>query len=70
MTIYKMPFTNIQQELLRLYSHQVTDTDLIEIKDLIGKYFAKRLTKIADAAWEKNKWTDEDMDAILNDSKQ
>ena len=67
MTIHKMPFTNIQQELLRLYSHQVADADLIEIKDLIGKYFAKRLSQMADVAWEKNNWTDEDMDAILND---
>ena len=67
MTIHKMPFTNIQQELLRLYSHQVADADLIEIKDLIGKYFAKRLSKMADVAWEKNNWTDEDMEAILND---
>ena len=68
MTIHKMPFTNIQQELLRLYSHQVADADLIEIKDLIGKYFAKRLSQMADVAWEKNNWTDEDMDAILNNT--
>ena len=70
MTIHKTPFTNIQQELLRLYSHQVADSDLIEIKDLIGKYFAKRLSQMADAAWEKNNWTDEDMEAILNDPNQ
>ena len=48
MIIQKIPFTNIQQELLRLYSHQVADADLIEIKDLIGKYFAKRLSQMAE----------------------
>jgi hypothetical protein len=70
MTIHKMPFTNIQQELLRLYAHQVADTDLIEIKNLIGNYFAKRLSQMADVAWEKNNWSDEDMEAILNDPNQ
>jgi hypothetical protein len=70
MTIHKTHFTNIQQELLRLYSHEVADTDLIEIKNLIGKYFAKRLSQKADEAWEKNKWTNEDMEAILNDPNQ
>ena len=57
---------NIQQELLRLYSHQVATSDLIEIKDLIGKYFAKRLSQMADVAWENNNWTNEDMEAMLN----
>ena len=70
MTIHKTPFTNIQQELLRLYSHQVADTDLIEIKNLIGNYFAKRLSRMADVAWEKNNWSNEDMEAILNDPNQ
>lgn len=70
MTIHKTPFTNIQQELLRLYAHQVADTDLIEIKNLIGNYFAKRLSQMADVAWEKNNWSDEDMEAILNDPDQ
>lgn len=70
MTIHKMPFTNIQQELLRLYAHQVADTDLIEIKNLIGNYFAKRLSQMANVAWEKNNWSDEDMEAILNDPNQ
>ena len=70
MTIHKTPFTNIQQELLRLYSHQVADTDLIEIKNLIGNYFAKRLSQMVDVAWEKNNWSNEDMEAILNDPNQ
>lgn len=70
MVIHKTPFTNIQQELLKLYSHQVADSDLLAIKDLIGEYFAKRLSQMADIAWEKNNWTNDDMDSILNDTNQ
>lgn len=70
MNAIKLPFTNLQQELLSLYSHQVAEKDLIEIKELIGQYFAKRLSNIADEAWKTNNWTNEEMDNILNDSDQ
>lgn len=63
-------FSNLQQELLRLFSHQVADEDLIQIKDLLGSYFAKRLSSMADDAWTEKQWTDQDMDAILNDPNQ
>lgn len=66
----KMPFTNLQQELLQLYAHEVSEGDLANIKQLIGKYFAQRLTQQADEAWEKNGWSQEAMDAILNDPEQ
>lgn len=66
----KTPFSNIQLELLKLYARQVSDSDLSNIKELIGQYFAQRLTSLADDAWEKNNWTDADMERILNDVHQ
>ena len=70
MTSTKLPFSNLQIELLKLYSHEVDETDLLHIKDLIGQYFAKRLSNLADEAWIKNEWTDDDMDNILNSPNQ
>jgi hypothetical protein len=70
MNALKTPFTNLQIELLRMYAHQVSEQDLLQIKDLIGEYFAKRLSKIADEAWERNAWTNQDMDDLLNDPHQ
>lgn len=70
MEILNSPLSNVQIELLKLYANQVEEEDLFAIKNLIGDYFAKRLTNLADAAWEKNGWTNEDMDAILNGSEQ
>jgi hypothetical protein len=69
-TVLKTPFSNIQQELLKMYTHQVSDEDLLNIKEIIGQYFAKRLSSLADKAWEKNSWTQQDMDDILNDPNQ
>lgn len=66
----KTSFTNLQIELLRLYSHQIDEHDLLQIKNLIGHYFAKRLTNLADQAWERNAWTDQDIEDMLNDPNQ
>ncbi|MCF0058423.1 hypothetical protein [Dyadobacter sp. CY356] len=66
----KTPFTNIQQELLQLYTREVSEEDLKNIKELIGKYFAQRLTNLADDAWDNNGWTQQDMEDILNDPNQ
>ena len=63
-------FTNIQHELLRLYSHNVSDEDLLAIKDLIGRYFMEKLQMKVDAAVEKLGYTQEDFDAILNAPNQ
>ncbi|WP_170970993.1 hypothetical protein [Ilyomonas limi] len=56
--------------MLRLYSHNVSDEDLLAIKDLIGRYFLDKLQKKIDAAVEKLGYTQEDFDAILNDRNQ
>ncbi len=70
MEAIKLPFSNIQTELLKLYSHQISDYDLIQIKEMIGQYFAKRLSGLADETWEKNGWTNDEMDNILNEPNQ
>ncbi|MCE7058491.1 hypothetical protein [Dyadobacter sp. CY343] len=66
----KMPFTNLQQELLQLYAHQVSEDDLVNIKELIGKYFALRLSSMADSAWDQNNWNQQSMEDLLNDPNQ
>ncbi|MBE9465130.1 hypothetical protein ACFP1I_16055 [Dyadobacter subterraneus] len=66
----KTPLTNLQQELLQLYAREISDEDLINIKELIGRYFAQRLTKLADDAWDTNGWTQQEMEDILNDPNQ
>ena len=62
--------TALQRELLKIYSFEPTEEELLEIKELLGQYFAERLQKMADEAWEKNNWTAETMEAWLNDEHQ
>jgi len=46
------PFSNLQLELLKLYARKVSDRDLLQIKTLLGQYFA-------DKVWEEKKLTEE-----------
>ena len=59
--------TNLQRELLTLFAQQVSEADLQTIRTLIGRYFAQRLTTLADAAWEQQGGTAQTMHGWLNE---
>ncbi|MFN4257157.1 MAG: hypothetical protein ACK4Q5_19325 [Saprospiraceae bacterium] len=59
------PFTNVQLELLKVFAHHVSDNDLQELRMHLAQFFAQRAIAAADAAWEKNGWTDADVDRLL-----
>jgi len=60
------PLTNMQLELLKLFTRDIEETDLIEIKRMIVKYLGKKLAQKADKVWEEKQWTNDDMDNLLN----
>jgi hypothetical protein len=68
--IRKNQFSNLQLTLLELYDREISENDLQNIHHLIGKYFAERLSDAATQAWEKNNWTEETMQAWLNEPTQ
>ena len=59
------PLSNIQLELLKLFSRDIKENELKEIKRLIVKYLSSKLSNEADKVWEDNNWTNEDMDKFL-----
>ena len=58
-------FTNVQLELLKVFSHQVEDTALLELRQMLAQFFAQRVIAAADTAWDENGWTDADVDRLL-----
>jgi hypothetical protein len=54
-----------QLEILKLFSRELPEKDLKEIKSLIVKYLGKKIMDQADEIWEKNNWTNEDMERML-----
>ena len=61
------PLTNLQLELLKVFSTQVSDDDLREIKKMIVRYFADKSMNLADRLWDDNKWGEEKEKEILNE---
>ncbi len=58
--------SNLQLELIKVFSYQVPDKQLLEIKDILTAYFADTLSKEMDKLWDENNWTDETMESWLN----
>jgi hypothetical protein len=59
------PLSESQLYMLQLMS-KMDDTDLLEVKKLVRGYLVNKLTRLADEAWEKNGWTNEDEVRLLN----
>ena len=53
--------SNIQIELLKLFPYKLSDKQLMEIKNMLAKYFAKSATEEMDKLWDENAWNDTTM---------
>ncbi len=53
------PFTNLQLELLKIYARTVDEKDLLEIKRLLGQYFADKASDLADKLWAEKGLTED-----------
>ncbi len=63
----KMPLSNVQLELLKLFSRDLPEEDLLAIKRLLVRFLAEKASRLADQVWEEKGWTNEDMDRMLNE---
>ncbi len=66
MEALERPLSNMQLELLKLFSRELEEEDLLAIKRLIVQYLAEKATRLADQVWEDKGWTNEDMNRLLN----
>jgi len=65
MEAVKQPLTNLQLELLRVFSREVSEKELLEIRQLLAQYFAEKAMDLADKSWEEKGYTEEDEDRFL-----
>ena len=59
--------TNLQLELLKLFKYELPDSQLIEIKSLLSKYFAEKASDEMDKLWEEKNWDDKTMEDWKNE---
>lgn len=63
----KYPLTNAQLELLRLFSTNMPDHEIQELRNLLSQHYAKKAIYEADKLWDSKGLTDKDMDNLLNE---
>lgn len=59
--------TNMQIELLKLFQYNLPEKQLIEIKNMLAKYFADTATAEMDKLWEENNWNNDVMKDWANE---
>jgi len=62
-----MGLTNIQMELLKTFSFNLSDKQLFEIKGLISTYLAEQITFEMDELFEEKSWGDEKLEEWENE---
>ncbi|OHD78966.1 MAG: hypothetical protein A2355_09880 [Spirochaetes bacterium RIFOXYB1_FULL_32_8] len=67
-SVHDNKLSNLQLELLKLFSYGVNDDDLKVIKNFLTKYFAEKAMDEADRFWnEKDFKSANDMEKWLNE---
>ena len=59
--------TNLQLELLRVFSYDLPEEQLLEIRQLLARYFAQKIDDEMDVLWEERGWTEETMRTWANE---
>lgn len=67
MTQSLFPLSNVQIELLKIFSTDLSDTDLVELKSQLAKFYAEKSIELANQVWDEKGLTDADMDKWLNE---
>jgi hypothetical protein len=62
-------FSNVQLELLRLYSSNIPDDVLLEMRDVLSRFFAEKASNEMDKLWDEREWSDDTMREWLNTPK-
>ena len=63
--VLESPLSNVQLELLKMFSHNLNDDDLTSLKRILANFFAERASDEMDKLWDENGWSDETMDEWL-----
>ena len=63
----KLPLSNVQMELMKLYGTDMSDADLNELKNVLAKFYADKAIAAADMIWDEKGLTNDEMDKWLNE---
>jgi len=59
MQIQGNKLSNLQLELLKIFSFQLTTEQLLEVRKILGQYFANQAINEANSRWDEKDWGEE-----------
>ena len=59
------PLSNGQLELMKMFTHELSDKDLVQLKRMLAKFFADRASDEMDRLWETEGWSNTTMKSWL-----
>ena len=65
MEALERPLSNLQLELLKAFSHQLSEEDLRQVKALLAAFFANKAIEAANSVWDQEGWDQEKVDTLL-----
>lgn len=63
--VLESPLSNVQLELLKMFSHNLNEDDLVSLKRTLANFFAEKASDEMDKLWDENNWSDQTMDKWL-----
>ena len=66
MTQLQLPLSNVQLELLKLYATDLSNEDMMDLKNTLSQFYAQKSIQLANKIWDEKGYTDDDMDNFLN----
>lgn len=58
--------TNLQLELLKMFKYNLAESQLIELKELLSKYFVGKVDMEMNKVWNEKEWSNSTMESIAN----
>ena len=60
------PLSNIQAELLKLFSAEIPESHLLELRKVMAKFLLDKARDKADLLWDEKGYSDEKLQQILD----
>jgi hypothetical protein len=65
--IHRHALSNVQMELIKLYSTNLNEYELLELKNILVHHFSQKAINEADNAWQEKGMSVQTMDDWLNE---
>jgi hypothetical protein len=62
----EQPLTNVQLELLKAFAHDLSEKELLKLRELLATFFAQKAVDAANRTWDEKGWDNNDVDRLLN----